>query len=144
VTEAKVLSADSQEHPNGLTRVKILEATGEGADLAVAEKNSTGTKNTIKRLALPPSNLCLLCNLWFQIRSAKLSCQSSSPRPKNAPRLVAPALLTAISIPPNCATAASTRRWGALISRRSAGQATPWLPDPISCLLLRGRFNQNL
>ena len=29
----------SQEHPNGLTRVKILEATGEGADLAVAEKS---------------------------------------------------------------------------------------------------------
>jgi hypothetical protein len=30
----------SQEHPNGLTRVKILEATGEGADLAVAEKSN--------------------------------------------------------------------------------------------------------
>ena len=30
--------AVSEKHPNGLTRVKILEAPGEGADLAVAEK----------------------------------------------------------------------------------------------------------
>jgi hypothetical protein len=35
-------SSGVQEHPNGLTRVKILEATGEGADLAVAEKHPTG------------------------------------------------------------------------------------------------------
>jgi hypothetical protein len=31
-----------QEHPNGLTRVKILEATGEGADLAVAGEVTGG------------------------------------------------------------------------------------------------------
>jgi hypothetical protein len=34
--------AVSEKHPNGLTRVKILEAPGEGADLAVAEKHPDG------------------------------------------------------------------------------------------------------
>jgi len=61
--------------------------------------------------------------------SAKLSCQSSSLRAKKAPRLVAPALFTTISILPNCSTAASTRRAGASSSRRSAGKTKPSLPD---------------
>jgi hypothetical protein len=57
--ELRELCADSQEHPNGLTRVKILEATGEGADLAVARKEGSINRSTSCFIDLAPRKQAL-------------------------------------------------------------------------------------